>query len=95
MTQAPSDRGFMLHLKRSHQSFYVPPGESALSVLLRNGIDVPWHCRFGTCGSCVTRVLEGTPDHRDSVLSRGMQDSGQFMALCVSRAVSGAVTLDL
>lgn len=87
-------RGFTLHLRRSGRSLYVAPGESALEVLLRTGIEVPWNCRFGTCGSCVTRVLEGVPEHRDGVLSASLREAG-YMALCVSRARTPELTLDL
>ena len=91
----PDDQPFVLHLKQSGQSFVVEDGETALGVLLKNGIDAPHTCRFGTCGSCVTRVLEGTPLHRDMVLSDELRASNQFIALCVSRSLTPELTIDL
>jgi ferredoxin len=91
----PPDTPFVLRLKRSGQSFVVGDNETALGVLLRNGIDVPHNCRWGTCGSCVTRVVSGVPLHRDAVLSDGMRDSNEFIALCVSRAQTPELTVDL
>lgn len=73
----------------------VKDGESALAVLLRNGVDVPYTCRFGTCGSCVIRVVDGTPLHRDAVLSEELRAGNQFIALCVSRSLTPELTIDL
>jgi vanillate O-demethylase ferredoxin subunit len=88
-------KAFVLRLHRSGRSFDIPADESALAVLLKNGIDVAHTCTFGTCGSCVTRVLSGIPEHRDTVLSEGLKASNEFIALCVSRAVTAELTVDL
>ncbi len=95
MPVAESDQPFRLRLKRSGVLLNVPAGESALSVLLRNGVEVAYTCRFGTCGSCVTPVLDGLPDHRDTVLSDELKQTNCFIALCVSRARTFELTLDL
>jgi len=79
----------------SGQSFVVEENESALEVLLRNGIVAPHTCRFGTCGSCVTRVISGIPLHRDAVLSEEMKASNEFVALCVSRSRTTELLIDL
>jgi ferredoxin len=91
----PSDTPFILHLHRSGRSFVVGDNESALAVLLRNGVDAAYTCRFGTCGSCVTRVISGIPLHRDAVLSEEMRASNEFIALCVSRSRTPELTVDL
>lgn len=89
------EQAFRIRLKRSGLVLEVPAGESALSVLLRHGIDAAHTCRFGTCGSCVTPVLEGIPDHRDKVLSAELKRTNGFIALCVSRSLTPELTLDL
>ena len=91
----PPDTPFVLHLYRSGKRFDVGADETALAVLLRNGIDAAYTCRFGTCGSCVTRVIGGIPLHRDAVLSEEMRASNEFIALCVSRSVTAELTIDL
>jgi vanillate O-demethylase ferredoxin subunit len=91
----PPDPPFVLHLKKSAKSFIVNDGDTALAVLLRNGIDIPYTCRWGTCGSCVTRVVSGIPLHRDAVLSDSMRESNEYIALCVSRAQTPELTIDL
>ena len=49
----------------------------------------------GVCGMCETRVLDGVPDHRDMLLSESERASGDVMMLCVSRAHTQTLTLDL
>ncbi|WP_436187760.1 2Fe-2S iron-sulfur cluster-binding protein [Pseudorhodoferax sp. LjRoot39] len=46
----------------------VAPGTTILDTLLANGIDAPYSCMHGICGACATRVLDGLPEHQDSVL---------------------------
>jgi vanillate O-demethylase ferredoxin subunit len=88
------NRPFRIVLARSGQAFDVPADESVLSVLLRNGVDVPYTCRFGTCGSCVVPVLSGLPDHRDRVLSEELKAGNKLIALCVSRALTDELVVD-
>ncbi|ADI12888.1 iron-sulfur oxidoreductase beta subunit [Streptomyces bingchenggensis BCW-1] len=66
-----------------------------LSALRAAGIDVPFSCTEGICGTCETEVLEGEPDHRDSVLSAEERAAGETMMLCVSRARGPRLVLDL
>ena len=55
----------------------------------------PYSCRQGFCGTCRTRVLDGTVDHRDTLLTDPERE-GQMMLVCVSRAAEGSqLTLDL
>jgi phthalate 4,5-dioxygenase reductase subunit len=53
---------------------------------------VPSSCESGTCGSCRTRWISGTPDHRDLVLSP--EERAREMMICVGRA-TGELVLDL
>lgn len=73
----------------------VPPGRSILEVAQDAGIDVFFSCREGTCGSCETPILEGEADHRDSVLNAAEQAAGECLMICVSRAKSARLVLDL
>lgn len=73
----------------------VPPGRSILEVAQDAGIDVFFSCREGTCGSCETPILEGEADHRDSVLNAAEQAAGESLMICVSRAKSARLVLDL
>jgi ferredoxin len=73
----------------------VPPGRSILDVVDAAGVGVLSSCAEGTCGTCETGVLEGVPDHRDSVLTAEERQAGDCMMICVSRSVSPQLVLDL
>ena len=94
----PSDAlpegAFEVHLAKRNQTLTVPPGVSILKVLQDAGLDVPFSCSEGVCGTCETVVLDGEPDHRDSVLGAEDRAEGCFMP-CVSRACSDRLVLDL
>ncbi len=80
---------------RSGVTVTVPPGTSVLEALYAAGVTVDSSCEQGICGTCETTVLEGEPDHRDSVLSDAERAAGKTMMLCVSRARSARLVLDL
>ena len=93
--QPEDSDSFSVRLERSGEEFSVPPGRSILEVLEEHGIEVPFSCREGLCGTCVTNVLAGEPDHRDYVLSDEERESGKLMTVCCSRSKSPTLTLDL
>ncbi|MCX8559432.1 2Fe-2S iron-sulfur cluster binding domain-containing protein [Mycolicibacterium mucogenicum] len=87
---------FNVVLRRSGRKILVPQDQSVLEVLDRAGIRVDSMCHNGLCGTCQTRVVSGHVDHRDSFLTDDERAAGQFMMLCVSRAVDGTdIVLDL
>jgi ferredoxin-NADP reductase len=88
------DSAFDVTLARSALTFHVRADQSILDVLLEAGIDVDSSCEEGTCGTCETRVLAGTPDHRDSVLTDAEKETGDSMMICVSRSRSARLLLD-
>lgn len=90
-----SSEAFEVSLERSGLTVEVPADKSILEVLEANGVQVPFSCREGICGSCETFVVEGEPEHHDSVLSESERCAGESMMLCVSRAASPRLVLDL
>ena len=90
-----AEQEFEVVLARSGKTLRVPPGRSILETLEEAGIDVLCSCREGTCGTCETDVLEGTPDHRDSLLTPAEQEAGDTMFICVSRARGPRLVLDI
>lgn len=92
---AAVEGGFTVVLARSQQSFVIPPGQTILETLMENGVDVPSSCQEGICGTCETKVLEGVPDHRDSVLSPEDQATNQTMMICCSGSKTSKLVLDL
>jgi vanillate O-demethylase ferredoxin subunit len=93
--QPQDSESFSVRLERSGEEFLVPSDRSILEVLEEHGIEVPFSCREGLCGTCVTGVCAGEPDHRDYVLSDEERASGKLMTLCVSRSKTPSLTLDL
>ncbi|UVA77216.1 cupin domain-containing protein [Pandoraea commovens] len=95
--EAPAERptDYEVELRRSGRTLEVKSSESLLQTLLDAGVEVSYGCMQGMCGECKTRVLEGEPDHRDSVLTRDEQASGEVMTICVSGCKSGKLVLDL
>jgi cytochrome P450/ferredoxin-NADP reductase len=86
---------FEVVLRRSDLTLTVPPERSILSLVEEAGVGVLSSCAEGTCGTCEVRVLEGVPDHRDSVLNEDEQAAGECMMICVSRSRTARLVLDL
>ena len=87
--------GFTVALARSGRELHIPAGKTILQVLRDAGIEVSSSCEEGICSACETRVLEGVPDHRDSILSDEERASGRTMMICVSGSKSPRLLLDL
>jgi cytochrome P450/ferredoxin-NADP reductase len=86
---------FEVVLRQSELTLTVPPDRSILSVVEGAGVGVLSSCAEGTCGSCETAVLEGEPDHRDSVLNEEERLANDCMMICVSRSCGPRLVLDL
>ncbi|MGW8377992.1 PDR/VanB family oxidoreductase [Streptomyces sp. ODS28] len=92
---ADGDEAFEVELRRTGSTVRVEPGTSVLEAVEGAGVSVPSSCRDGICGTCETRVLSGTPEHRDFLLSDAERAGGETMMICVSRCASGPLALDL
>lgn len=89
------DEVFVVELAQSGLTLAVPPHKSILEILEDNGISMLSSCRSGVCGTCETDVLEGTPEHRDAVLTPEEREANETMMVCVSRCSGGRLLLDL
>lgn len=90
-----TNEAFEIELAQTGVTLAVGPDQSVLGVLEDAGVDVFSSCGEGTCGTCEVRVLAGRPDHRDSVLGPAERESNTCMMVCVSRSLTGRLTLDL
>ncbi|KUN88048.1 PDR/VanB family oxidoreductase [Streptomyces griseoruber] len=93
--QTDEDAEFEVELAQSGRTLTVAPGVSVLDTVRAAGIEVLYSCSEGTCGTCETDVLDGTPEHRDSVLSAEERAAGETMMICVSRCRGRKLVLDL
>ena len=89
------DQPFEVEISGTGQVFTIPAGKTIVEVLEEAGVDIMYDCQRGDCGICQTDVLEGVPDHRDVVLSDEERAEGNVMQICVSRAKSARLVLDL
>jgi ferredoxin-NADP reductase len=87
--------GFEVVCDRTGITVTVPPELSVLEALENEGVAVLSSCTEGTCGTCETAVLEGTPDHRDSLLTDEERAAGDTMLICVSRCLGPRLVLDV
>lgn len=84
-----------LELRRSGTRLTVSADQSILQAVRSVVPAVSFSCEEGYCGTCETRVLDGVPDHRDTVLSDDERGRGDCMMICVSRAHTPVLALDL
>lgn len=87
-----NDVAFEVTAQRSGVSVTVQPNETVLDALETVGVSLPYACRDGVCGSCATRVLSGTPQHRDMLTE---PEETVIMMPCVSRACTSELVLDV
>ena len=89
------DRPCEVELRRSGLVLSVPADRSILEVVRANGIDVPSACEQGVCGTCETALLAGEAEHRDMLLTPAERAANRSMMICISRARSERLVLDL
>jgi ferredoxin len=66
-----------------------------LDAILESGVNIPYSCRVGRCGTCELNVLEGNIDHYDSFLTEEQKSSQNVILPCVSRAKSEKIVIDI
>lgn len=76
------------------ETHHIPADRSIVEVLNEAGCDIDTSCEEGVCGTCIMEVLEGTPDHRDSVLTESEREAGETMTVCVSRTMDPKLVLE-
>lgn len=89
------DSAFVVRVRSSGEEIEVPAEMSILDALRENGVWVASDCEAGTCGTCMTGLLEGEAEHRDQVLTPEEKAANKRIALCCSRARSKLLVLDL
>lgn len=90
-----ADAGFQVKLASSGRVIQVRKEETLIQALAAAGVAVPTSCEQGVCGTCLTRVLDGEPDHRDLYLTPEEQAANDQMLPCCSRSRSALLVLDL
>ncbi|QHG85618.1 oxidoreductase (plasmid) [Rhodococcus rhodochrous] len=86
---------FEVECTSSGITLQVPTDKSILEVAREAGIEIMSSCSEGTCGTCETDVIDGTPDHRDSILTPAEREANESIMVCVSRCHGKKLVLDL
>jgi vanillate O-demethylase ferredoxin subunit len=89
------DGSFEVQIASTGAVIRIAPEQSVVAALAAAGVEVPTSCEQGVCGTCLTRVIEGTPEHRDMYLTPDEQAKGDQFTPCCSRAKSARLVLDL
>ena len=90
-----ADRAFEVQLGRNGRVVVVPAGTTVVKALAAAGVELPTSCEQGVCGTCLTRVIDGEPDHRDQYLTPEEQAACDQFLPCCSRAKSARLVLEL
>lgn len=94
--QAAAPTGaFEIEIASSGEILRVEADQTIIDVLYDAGIEVPVSCEQGVCGTCVTRIFDGVPEHRDSFLTEAQRALNNQFTPCCSRARSPRLILDL
>jgi len=91
--KSDQDQEIRIELRRSKKVIIVRADQTVLHAVRAAGVEAFAECEVGNCGTCSVKVLDGEPLHRDSVLSS--EEHKQQMCICVSRAKSQELVLDL
>lgn len=90
-----SDETFVVQLASSGKTIRISPEKTVVEALAEAGIELPTSCEQGICGTCVTGVIRGEPDHRDMFLTPEEQARNDKFLPCCSRSKSSVLVLDL
>lgn len=94
-TSKADDGSFEVKIASTGMTVSIPSDRSVAEVLAESGIDIPLSCEQGICGTCLTRVLEGEPDHRDMFLTDAEHARNDQFTPCCSRSKSPVLVLDI
>ncbi|WP_321821576.1 MULTISPECIES: PDR/VanB family oxidoreductase [unclassified Burkholderia] len=98
-TAAPVDCSqageFEVELASTGKVIPILPEQTVVEVLATHGVEIPVSCEQGVCGTCITRVLSGEPDHRDMFMTDEEHARNDQFTPCCSRSKSGRLVLDL
>ncbi|MDO9434951.1 PDR/VanB family oxidoreductase [Hydrogenophaga sp.] len=89
------DGAFEVQIASTGAVITVPADQAVTTALATHGIEVATSCEQGVCGTCLVRVLDGTPDHRDMYLTDEERALNDQFTPCCSRARSARLVLEL
>jgi vanillate O-demethylase ferredoxin subunit len=95
VVHSANDASFDVRLASSGKVIHIAADQTVIQALALAGVEVPYSCEQGVCGTCLTRVIEGVPDHKDLYLTPEEQAANDQFTPCCSRSKSAVLVLDL
>jgi len=95
VVKSATDESFQVKMASSGKVVTVGKDQTITEALAAAGVEVLTSCEQGVCGTCLTRVLEGIPDHKDMYLTPAEQAANDQFLPCCSRSKSPMLVLDL
>ena len=92
---SPDDTEFDVRIASTGKLYRIERDQTVVAALARHGIQIPTSCEQGACGTCLTRVLDGAPDHRDVYQTDEERRRNDQFTPCCSRAKTPVLVLDL
>jgi vanillate O-demethylase ferredoxin subunit len=89
------DGAFTVKIASSGKEYTIPADQSVVQALEAHGVTIPVSCEQGVCGTCITRLLDGTPEHRDLYFTDEEHAANDQFTPCCSRSKSKMLVLDL
>lgn len=90
-----ADGSFDLKIASSGQIIHVPKDKTTLQAMLDAGLDIPFSCETGVCGTCLTAVVEGEPEHHDQFLTAAEHAANDIFTPCCSRSNTKVLVVDI
>src|SRR5436853_7038442 len=90
-----ADSEFDVRIASTGKVYRIAKEQTVVAGLAQQGIEIPTSCAQGVCGTCLTRVLDGEPDHRDMYQTEAERARNDQFTPCCSRAKSRVLVLDL
>jgi len=95
VAKSEADAAFEVKLASSGRIITVAKDQTVTHALSAAGVEIQTACEQGVCGTCLTRVLEGVPDHKDKYLTPEEQAANDQFLPCCSRAKTACLVLDI
>jgi vanillate O-demethylase ferredoxin subunit len=91
----PVNTPFEIEIAATGQRIAVGEQQTALAALHAAGFDIPMSCEQGVCGTCMTGVKGGVPDHRDHFLTDAERAANDAFMPCCSRSQTPVLVIDI
>lgn len=79
---------------RDNATYQVDAKKPLLDSLRKQGVDLPYGCKYGGCITCAAKLIDGEVNQRAQVALNNRQLADGYVILCVARPTTDC-TLDI